>query len=461
MFLNFPFNRIKPKLYFIIMENLRENSQEVISVSEVNKRAKNLLEKEFSSTWIEGEISSFTAHSSGHWYFTIKDEKSSLSCVMFSYDNNKILFEPQVGDNLIINGKISLYSPTGRFQLNVKHIELAGEGALLRAFEQLKFKLEKEGLFDPDNKRQLPQMPKKIGIVTSSDGAVFQDVINVLGRRSPNIELILIQTAVQGEKAPPEICSAISKASSIKDIDAIILARGGGSIEDLWAFNNESVARAIHNSDIPIISAVGHETDFTIADFVADLRAPTPSAAAEILSQSYSQLNESLEGYKQLIANAITSLIKREFQELQNLSKRLRHPGDKLRELSQKLDNIETYIKKSMQNHLLSQRNNLNLQSSKLLQQSPVQNLQESKHKLSDLSKSLTFLISQISKEKRSSLLALSSTLEAVSPLAVLNRGYSILTTKRGKVVTSEKEVEVGEELTAKLKEGEIRTKVL
>jgi exodeoxyribonuclease VII large subunit len=443
------------------MENLRENSQEVISVSEVNKRAKNLLEKEFSSTWIEGEISSFTAHSSGHWYFTIKDEKSSLSCVMFSYDNNKILFEPQVGDNLIINGKISLYSPTGRFQLNVKHIELAGEGALLRAFEQLKFKLEKEGLFDPDNKRQLPQMPKKIGIVTSSDGAVFQDVINVLGRRSPNIELILIQTAVQGEKAPPEICSAILKASSIKDIDAIILARGGGSIEDLWAFNNESVARAIHNSDIPIISAVGHETDFTIADFVADLRAPTPSAAAEILSQSYSQLNESLEGYKQLIANAIASLIKREFQELQNLSKRLRHPGDKLRELSQKLDNTETYIKKSMQNHLLSQRNNLNLQSSKLLQQSPVQNLQESKHKLSDLSKSLTFLISQISKEKRSSLLALSSTLEAVSPLAVLNRGYSILTTKKGKVVTSEKEVETGEELTAKLKEGEIRTKVL
>ena len=443
------------------MENLRENSQEVISVSEVNKRAKNLLEKEFSSTWIEGEISSFTAHSSGHWYFTIKDEKSSLSCVMFSYDNNKILFEPQVGDNLIINGKISLYSPTGRFQLNVKHIELAGEGALLRAFEQLKFKLEKEGLFDPDNKRQLPQMPKKIGIVTSSDGAVFQDVINVLGRRSPNIELILIQTAVQGEKAPPEICSAISKASSIKDIDAIILARGGGSIEDLWAFNNESVARAIHHSDIPIISAIGHETDFTIADFVADLRAPTPSAAAEILSQSYSQLNESLEGYKQLIANAIASLIKREFQELQNLSKRLRHPGDKLRELSQKLDNTETYIMKSMQNHLLSQRNNLNLQSSKLLQQSPVQNLQESKHKLSDLSKSLTFLISQISKEKRSSLLALSSTLEAVSPLAVLNRGYSILTTKRGKVVTSEKEVAVGEELTAKLKEGEIRTKVL
>ena len=443
------------------METFRENSQEVISVSEVNKRAKNLLEKEFSSAWIEGEISSFTAHSSGHWYFTIKDEKSSLSCVMFSYDNNKILFEPQVGDNLIINGKVSLYSPTGRFQLNVKHIELAGEGALLRAFEQLKFKLEKEGLFDPANKRQLPQMPKKIGIVTSSDGAVFQDVINVLGRRSPNIELILIQTAVQGEKAPPEICSAISKATSIKDIDAIILARGGGSIEDLWAFNNESVARAIHNSDIPIISAVGHETDFTIADFVADLRAPTPSAAAEILSQSYSQLNESLEGYKQLIANAITSLIKREFQELQNLSKRLRHPGDKLRELSQKLDNIETYIKKSMQNHLLSQRNNLNLQSSKLLQQSPVQNLQESKHKLSDLSKSLTFLISQISKEKRSSLLALSSTLEAVSPLAVLNRGYSILTTKRGKVVTSEKEVEAGEELTAKLKEGEIRTKVL
>jgi exodeoxyribonuclease VII large subunit len=304
-------------------------------------------------------------------------------------------------------------------------------------------------------------MPKKIGIVTSSDGAVLQDVINVLRRRSPNIELILIQTAVQGEKAPSEICAAIEKACSITNIDTIILARGGGSIEDLWAFNNESVAKSIHKSDIPIISAIGHETDFTIADFVADLRAPTPSAAAEILSQSYSQLNESLMGYKQLIVNVTASLLRRESQELQNLRKRLRHPGDKLRELSQKLDNTETYIKKSIFNHLLSQNNNLNLVSSNLLQLSPAQNLLESKHKLSDLSQSLTFLISQITKEKKSSLLGLSSTLEAVSPLAVLNRGYSILTTKEGKVVTSEKEVNAGEELVAKLKEGEIKTKVL
>ena len=229
----------------------------------------------------------------------------------------------------------------------------------------------------------------------------------------------------------------------------------------MWAFNNESVAKSIYKSDIPIISAIGHETDFTIADFVADLRAPTPSAAAEILSQSYSQLNESLTGYKQLIANATTSLLRRESQELQNLRKRLRHPGDKLRELSQKLDNTETYIKKSILNHLLSQNNNLNLVSSNLLQLSPAQNLQELKHTLSDLSQSLTFLISQITKEKKSSLLGLSSTLEAVSPLAVLNRGYSILTTKEGKVVTTEKEVKAGEELIAKLKEGEIKTKVL
>ena len=443
------------------MENFIENSQEVISVSEVNKRAKNQLEKEFSNIWIEGEISSFTAHSSGHWYFTIKDEKSSLSCVMFSFDNNKILFEPQVGDNLIINGKLSLYGPTGRFQLNVKHIELAGEGALLRAFEQLKVKLEKEGLFKLENKKQLPSMPKKIGIVTSSDGAVLQDVINVLGRRSPNIELILIQTAVQGEKASAEICAAIKKACSYKDLDTIILARGGGSIEDLWAFNNESVARSIHSSNIPIVSAIGHETDFTIADFVADLRAPTPSAAAEMLSQSHSQLGESLIDFKQLIVNATSSLLRKESQELQNLSKRLRHPGDKLREFSQKLDNTEMYIKQSIQNHLLSQNNNLNFLSSNLLQLSPVQNLQESKHKLSDLSQSLTFLISQITKEKKSSLLGLSSTLDAVSPLAVLNRGYSILTTKEGKVVTTEKEVKVGDELIAKLKEGEIRTEVL
>jgi exodeoxyribonuclease VII large subunit len=221
------------------------------------------------------------------------------------------------------------------------------------------------------------------------------------------------------------------------------------------------VAKSIYKSDIPIISAIGHETDFTIADFVADLRAPTPSAAAEILSQSYSQLNESLMGYKQLIENVTASLLRRESQELRNLRKRLRHPGDKLRELSQKLDNTETYIKKSILNHLLSQNNSLNLVSSNLLQLSPAQNLLESKHTLSDLSQNLTFLISQITKEKKSSLLGLSSTLEAVSPLAVLNRGYSILTTKEGKVVTSEKEVKAGEELIAKLKEGEIKTKVL
>mgnify|MGYP000240814207 FL=1 len=230
-------------------------------------------------------------------------------------------------------------------------------------------------------------------------------------RRSPNIELILIHTAVQGQKASAEICAAIKKACAYKDLDTIILARGGGSIEDLWAFNNESVARSIHSSNIPIVSAIGHETDFTIADFVADLRAPTPSAAAEILSQSYSQLNESLMGYKQLIENATASLLRRESQELQNLRKRLRHPGDKLRELSQKLDNTETYIKKSILNHLLFQNNNLNLVSSNLLQLSPAQNLQELKHTLSDLSQSLTFLISQITKEKKSSLLGLSSTL--------------------------------------------------
>ena len=304
-------------------------------------------------------------------------------------------------------------------------------------------------------------MPKKIGIITSSDGAVLQDVINVLGRRSPNIELILIQTAVQGEKASAEICAAIKKACAYKDLDTIILARGGGSIEDLWAFNNESVARSIHSSNIPIVSAIGHETDFTIADFVADLRAPTPSAAAEMLSQSHSQLGESLIDFKQLIVNATSSLLRKESQELQNLSKRLRHPGDKLREFSQKLDNTEMYIKQSIQNHLLSQNNNLNFLSSNLLQLSPVQNLQESKHKLFDLGQSLTFLISQITKEKKSSLLGLSSTLDAVSPLAVLNRGYSILTTKEGKVVTTEKEVKVGDELIAKLKEGEIKTEVL
>ena len=216
------------------MSQIPTNNQDIVSVSDINNLAKGLLEKDLSNVWIQGEISSFTAHGSGHWYFTIKDKKSSLSCVMFKFENQNIMFDPKVGDDLILNGNISIYAPSGRYQFNVKHIEVFGEGALLKAFEDLKKKLTDEGLFEQNKKKDIPVLPLSIAVITSETGAVFKDIINVLRRRSPSIRLTLIESQVQGRSADKEICKAIKKANEVSDFDLIILARGGGSIEDLW-----------------------------------------------------------------------------------------------------------------------------------------------------------------------------------------------------------------------------------
>ena len=321
-----------------MVENQLDNTQEIISVSEINKRAKSILEEKFPFIWIQGEVSNFFSAASGHWYFSLKDESSEIRCAMFTNKNHHITFEPKDGDHLVLNGTLSIFEGRGQYQIIVEHIELAGEGALLKAFEELKKKLQLEGLFDDSIKRQLPAYPKNIAVVTSPDGAVIQDIINVLDRRSPFLDLTVVPTLVQGEKAAPLICDALNKVVKLKKVDVVILARGGGSIEDLWAFNNEEVARAIVNCPTPIISAVGHETDFTIADFVSDLRAPTPSIAAEIISQPYSELIETLEGYQNYISRSVISQIDLQRTQITNLIKRIRHPGDKLREISQKLD---------------------------------------------------------------------------------------------------------------------------
>ena len=240
------------------MNQPTSNNQEIISVSEVNSLAKGILERDLSNIWIQGEISSFTAHSSGHWYFTIKDKNSSLSCVMFKFENQNILFEPKVGDELILNGNVGIYAPTGKYQFNVKHIEVFGEGALLKAYEELKKKLEHEGLFEASNKKDFPTMPKSIAVITSETGAVLRDIVTVLRRRSPTLVVTLIESQVQGKDADKFIVEAIKTANKKKDFDLIILARGGGSIEDLWCFNMESVAREIFKSRLPIVLSLIH-----------------------------------------------------------------------------------------------------------------------------------------------------------------------------------------------------------
>ena len=444
------------------MDSFVQNNQEIISVSDVNDLAKGLLEKDLSNVWIQGEISSFTAHGSGHWYFTIKDKKSSLDCVMFKFDNINLLFEPKVGDELILNGKVSIYSPTGRYQFNVKHIEVSGEGALLRAFEDLKKKLDQEGLFDDLNKKDLPEFPLEVSVITSATGAVFQDIINVLSRRSPSVLITLVETPVQGKQAENEICKAIERVNTFQNSDLIILARGGGSIEDLWCFNTESVARAIFKSEIPLVSAVGHETDFTISDFVADLRAPTPSAAAEIISQNHSNLKTLIASAQKDLYLQINNELRNQNEGLRSLTKLIRHPGDKLREISQRIDGIETHLANLLERILLISKGEVNSISSSLKEFSPYMMVENSKNRIENSIKDIRRSMQAVLEEKRNQFLTSSHTLEAVSPLSVLSRGYSILTKgKEEKVINSYSQVKVGDEITGKLKEGQILTKVI
>ena len=444
-----------------MVENQLDNTQEIISVSEINKRAKSILEENFPFVWIQGEVSNFFSAASGHWYFSLKDETSEIRCAMFTNKNHHITFEPKDGDHLVINGTLSIFEGRGQYQIIVEHIELAGEGALLKAFEELKKKLQLEGLFDDSIKRQLPAYPKDIAVVTSPDGAVIQDIINVLDRRSPFLDLTVVPTLVQGEKAAPLICDALNKVGKLKKVDVVILARGGGSIEDLWAFNNEEVARAIVNCPTPIISAVGHETDFTISDFVSDLRAPTPSIAAEIISQPYSELIETLEGYQNYISRSVISQIDLQRTQITNLIKRIRHPGDKLREISQKLDYIETALIQNINQEISLKKNGLNLKDLSLQQNSPQNKVKEAKVYLQNASKDLLKAL-KLEIERKSTVLAeIVATLQAVSPLSVLSRGYSIISTEPdGKILSSSNQVEIGQTISAILSKGSIKAEI-
>ncbi len=444
-----------------MVENLLDNTQEIISVSEINRRAKSILEENFPFVWIQGEVSNFFSAASGHWYFSLKDESSEIRCAMFANKSHRITFEPKDGDHLVLNGTLSIFEGRGQYQIIVEHIELAGEGALLKAFEELKKKLLREGLFDDSLKKKLASYPRSIAVVTSPDGAVIQDIINVLSRRSPFFNLTVVPTLVQGEKAAPLICEALNKASNLENIDLIILARGGGSIEDLWAFNNEEVARAIVNCPIPLVSAVGHETDFTISDFVADIRAPTPSIAAEIISQPYSELKETLEGYQSYLFKSVESQFDSQRTRITNLIKRIRHPGDKLREIGQKVDYLETALIQEMHQKVSFKKNQLNLTQLSLQQNSPQNKVKEAKVYLQNASKDLLKAFNLKIERKRKLLGELVATIEAVSPLSVLARGYSIISTEpEGKILSSSDQVEIGQIISAVLNKGRIKAEV-
>ena len=436
------------------------NNQEIVSVSDINNLAKGLLEKELTNVWIQGEISSFTAHGSGHWYFTIKDKNSSLSCVMFKFENQNVLFDPKVGDELILNGNVSIYAPSGRYQFNVKHIEVFGEGALLKAFEDLKRKLEKEGLFEESAKKPIPALPLSVAVISSETGAVIEDIINVLGRRAPSLKLTLIKSKVQGKTADKEITKSIEWANRANIFDVVILARGGGSIEDLWCFNMESVAREIAKSKLPIISAVGHETDFTISDFVADLRAPTPSAAAEIISQRYSTLIDTFIMSQETLKDKLNKNLAQLKENLYLKTSLLKHPGDRLRETSQLIDSHEIRLKDLLYRKILEKKSNLQGHILGLINSSPANKINLNQTEISNKKSILINKINNIIEQNRRNYLTKISTLEAVNPLSVLTRGYSIVTNQSGKIISSSESLEINEEIQAEFKKGKVKAKV-
>ena len=443
-------------------ENLNSNSRDILSVSEVNQTADDFL-RDIPPLWVSGEISGFKAYPSGHWYFSIKDSEAVLRCVMFKGDNNKVLNEPKEGDQLILFGKLSVYKRTGSYQMTVKQMELAGFGELMRKFELLKNKLNSEGLFELKNSEQLPEINNKVAIVTSSKGAAIKDVISTLKRRSPHTEILIAPTIVQGEQSPNSILHSlelIETQYSKNNIDAAIICRGGGSIEDLWAFNNEEVCRYIAQMKTPIISGVGHETDFTLTDFVSNYRAATPTAAAEIISEGSSRILEYFENAKLVLQRNIATMIREKTQALHSLKKQLRSPKQKLNEQQLRLDEQHERIELAIKNFLSKKFNLISIIFAELNNVSPRSKLVKIFNTLNVLKTNLKHQLLIKVSTSNSKINLIQEKIHALDPKGVLKRGYSITTDGKNKVIKDAKRLKKGEEIQTLFSKGKVKSKV-
>jgi exodeoxyribonuclease VII large subunit len=436
----------------------------VLSVSQLNRAAAQLLNEHFWSVWVAGEISNLSAPSSGHLYFTLKDAQAQVRCAMFKNAQRGLKLKPENGKQVRVRAQVSLYEPRGDYQLIVDSLEAAGEGELQQAFAALKRKLAEEGLFDAAHKKPLPALPACIGVITSPTGAAVRDILTVLKRRFPAVEIIIYPVAVQGVNAQFEIAKAIATANALDDCDVLIVGRGGGSLEDLWAFNEESVARAIFASRIPVISAVGHETDFTIADFVADVRAPTPSAAAECATPDGQIWLARFAEYGQRLQYLIHRKISQQQQKLTWLQQRLQpqHPGQKLVSHAQRLDELELRLNQAMQGKLRHHQHWLEAKTARLWQYHPTAKIRQLQQRQTYLHQRLDQAMRHQLAQLNQQLAAHSQTLNAVSPLATLNRGYALATLpESGRVVHSSDEVKIGDQLKVRLGKGAVYSDVV
>ncbi|HCK0617830.1 exodeoxyribonuclease VII large subunit [Vibrio parahaemolyticus] len=441
---------------------LSKTNQNIFTVSRLNAEVRLLLENEMGIVWLVGEISNFSAPVSGHWYLTLKDSRAQVKCAMFRGNNRRVTFKPANGNQVLVKARLSLYEPRGDYQLIIESMQPEGDGRLQQEFEELKMKLAAEGLFAQTNKLPLPEHPKRVGIITSKTGAALYDILDVLKRRDPSLPVVIYPTMVQGDDAAIQIAQAIGRANSRNECDVLIVGRGGGSLEDLWCFNNEILARTIAASQIPIISAVGHEVDMTIADFVADVRAPTPSAAAELVSRDNSHKDQSLVAKQHKLASAMRYYLSQQKQQSAQLLHRLerQHPSYQLQRQSQQLDELDMRLRRAMQRFIDTRQQAVERKHHRLQLNSPVKHLAQQKSRLERVEHKLLDAMDRKLLTMRHQLEIAAEKLDTVSPLATLKRGYSITQTEQGKVVRSADDVKTGDLLVTRLANGEIHSTV-
>lgn len=433
----------------------------IFTVSELTLRIRDLLEGEFREVIVEGEISNLRCPLSGHLYFTLKDERAQIKAILFRGQAQFLKFDLANGQHVLCWGRISVYEPKGEYQLIVDYVEPKGLGALQLAFEQLKRRLEQEGLFDPARKRPLPLLPRRIGIVTSPKGAVIKDMLNILRRRFENLEILIYPVRVQGEGAAEEIAQGIDYLGDSGLVDVIIVARGGGSLEDLWAFNEEVVARSIYRCPVPVISAVGHETDYTISDFVADLRAPTPSAAAELVVRHKAELREKIEGLKKRLFLQIAYILDVKAETLKRLTRGLKDPRKDLEVALDKLQELRRRLVRSAEKALYEKTQRLWGLQRILLSHSPEKEMERINKRLGDLREGLKASFNRLLKGKDDLLRALVGKLNALSPLAILERGYSITwLLPMNLLIKDSSQVSPGDMVKVVLHKGELKCEV-
>jgi len=433
------------------------DAEKVFAISEINRIVKNILLSHLEKVWIGGEVSNFVEASSGHWYFSLKDSSAQIRCTMFKGYNTFSSISPKNGDQIEAFGAVSLYEARGDYQINIEQIREKGTGNLFEKFLQLKDKLEKLGLFDEENKLNIPTFPKNIGIITSASGAALRDVLSILNKEQNYNQIIIYPSSVQGKEAADEICSAINKANAHQIVDVLILCRGGGSIEDLWSFNEEKVVQAIAQSRLPIISGVGHETDFTLTDFVADMRAPTPTAAASVIQDRLSKLDEFFEHYLPTLQKNITNLLKNKNQELDYLEKRIVSPKDKLKRSQEFIDSLKKQFITLLRKEFLAAEKEINSLHKRLL--APQEKIKQAEEKIKNYKKALLSNVFRIIKEHQSKINFIDEKLNILNPKNILAKGYSIVYNKNDVVKDSNK-VNLNDTLDIQLHSGALLVQV-